>query len=416
MEWLRRWFSVMDILRMQFLEPLQKKLDAAKAEAQRICNTQTKTATVIPPPSPPARDAPVHSSGAAVDGPPPGIVVTEPPPPTPTATTPPPGKPDCTLQAKACMAAQESYAEAAHMQFNWNGAYNLPLPCVAEYSPYLRTALTTPQQQRLLSEWSRARAAYLRCSRGGSTPGTGIHRARIDGNGHVADVDEPPPSFGDGTYHSPHPRTIPHIWHRPNPYRRAPDGTHVATVHRGSSEGRGRHTARYSAARHDRTASARHGLAGHRFAGRGFAGHRFAGRSFAGHGFAGRSFSGHRFAGDSFGGRSFGGRGGGFGSHRSDIRLKHDIALLGRLDNGLGFYRFSYNGGNKVYVGVMAQEVQSIKPDAVVRGRDGYLRVYYERLGLHLQTWDQWQASGQRIPTAADSSRPYGIRFVDDRQ
>ena len=64
--------------------------------------------------------------------------------------------------------------------------------------------------------------------------------------------------------------------------------------------------------------------------------------------------------------RMRGGRGGG---RRSDIRLKHDIVLLGRLDNGLGFYRFSYNGGGKTYVGVMAQEVQQVMPQAVARGR-----------------------------------------------
>jgi hypothetical protein len=29
---------------------------------------------------------------------------------------------------------------------------------------------------------------------------------------------------------------------------------------------------------------------------------------------------------------------------RSDMMLKHDISLLGQLDNGLGFYRFSYSG------------------------------------------------------------------------
>ena len=50
--------------------------------------------------------------------------------------------------------------------------------------------------------------------------------------------------------------------------------------------------------------------------------------------------------------------GGGRGGRRSDIALKHDIILLGRLDNGLGFYRFSYNGSEQAYVGVMAQEVQ----------------------------------------------------------
>ena len=79
-----------------------------------------------------------------------------------------------------------------------------------------------------------------------------------------------------------------------------------------------------------------------------------------------------------------GGRGGGGGGRRSDITLKHDIALLGRLDNGLGFYRFSYNGSNRAYVGVMAQEVQAIAPEAVTRGQDGYLRVYYDRLGIRI--------------------------------
>src|SRR5215831_616740 len=59
-----------------------------------------------------------------------------------------------------------------------------------------------------------------------------------------------------------------------------------------------------------------------------------------------------------------GGGGGGFrggrGGRRSDVALKHDIVLLGRLDNGLGFYRFAYNGSNQVYVGVLAQEVQKV--------------------------------------------------------
>jgi len=91
-----------------------------------------------------------------------------------------------------------------------------------------------------------------------------------------------------------------------------------------------------------------------------------------------------------------GGRGG--GGRRSDVRLKHDIAFLGRLDNGIGLYRFIYDGQVKAYVGVMAQEVQTIVPEAVVRGRDGYLRVFYDKLGLKLQTYDQWIASGAHFP------------------
>ena len=100
--------------------------------------------------------------------------------------------------------------------------------------------------------------------------------------------------------------------------------------------------------------------------------------------------------------RGGGGRGGGGrGGRRSDIRLKHDVVWLGRLDNGLGYYRFAYNGTDKTYVGVIAQEVQKLRPDAVVRGRDGYLRVHYERLGLHFQSYDDWTASGARLPQVA---------------
>src|SRR3954464_3144313 len=52
---------------------------------------------------------------------------------------------------------------------------------------------------------------------------------------------------------------------------------------------------------------------------------------------------------------------------RSDMMLKHDIAVIGHLHNGLGFYRFSYNGSDKAYVGVIAQEVQLLVPGAVRR-------------------------------------------------
>jgi len=67
---------------------------------------------------------------------------------------------------------------------------------------------------------------------------------------------------------------------------------------------------------------------------------------------------------------------------RSDVRLKHQITLLARLNNGLGFYRFAYNGDNKFYVGPIAQEVQRIMPQAVVRDHDGYLRIYYDVVGV----------------------------------
>ena len=49
----------------------------------------------------------------------------------------------------------------------------------------------------------------------------------------------------------------------------------------------------------------------------------------------------------------------------------------------------------------MAQEVQTVRPDAVVRGQDGYLRVFYDKLGLTFQTYNAWLASGARLPVAA---------------
>ena len=113
------------------------------------------------------------------------------------------------------------------------------------------------------------------------------------------------------------------------------------------------------------------------------------------------------------GGMRGGGRGGGFGGggarrggggRRSDMRLKHDIVLLGRLNDGLGYYRFVYNGGHTAYVGVMAQEVRTVMPEAVTRGADGYMRVSYDRLGLPFETYGQWVASGAHLPSVAPAA------------
>jgi Chaperone of endosialidase len=127
-----------------------------------------------------------------------------------------------------------------------------------------------------------------------------------------------------------------------------------------------------------------------------------------GGGFRGGGGGGFRGGG---GGGFRGGGGGGFrgggggGRRRSDIRLKHDIVLIGRLDDGLGYYRFVYNGGQTAFVGVIAQEVQAVAPDAVSRGADGYLRVSYDRLGLPFETYAQWIADGARLPSVNPAPR-----------
>jgi outer membrane immunogenic protein len=84
----------------------------------------------------------------------------------------------------------------------------------------------------------------------------------------------------------------------------------------------------------------------------------------------------------------------------SDVRLKRDVVLVGRLDDGLGLYRYRYVWGDTVYVGVMAQEVALLHPEAVVRDAfDDYLRVDYGRLGLRLMTLPEWdaQSTGARL-------------------
>lgn len=118
----------------------------------------------------------------------------------------------------------------------------------------------------------------------------------------------------------------------------------------------------------------------------------FGGGAFRGGGGGFRGGGGAVFRG---GGGGF--RGGGFGGgRRSDMRLKRDIVLVGRLDNGLGLYSFRYRDDPQTYVGVMAQDVQLVRPDAVTRGRDGYLRVRYDRIGFEMQTCESWAAHAQK--------------------
>jgi hypothetical protein len=128
-----------------------------------------------------------------------------------------------------------------------------------------------------------------------------------------------------------------------------------------------------------------------------------SGGMMGGHGGGGRAFAsgGMGFHGGGMMGGFRGGGGGRGGGRRSDITVKHDIALIGQLDNGIGFYRFAYKGSDTAYVGVMAQDVARVRPDAVTRGRDGYLRVFYDKLDVKFQTYRQWLADGALVPAGA---------------
>jgi hypothetical protein len=67
------------------------------------------------------------------------------------------------------------------------------------------------------------------------------------------------------------------------------------------------------------------------------------------------------------------------GQFVSDRRLKTDITRLSTRSDGLGVYQFRYVWGGPLHIGLMAQEVQPLYPDAVLH-RDGYLMVDYGRV------------------------------------
>ena len=49
----------------------------------------------------------------------------------------------------------------------------------------------------------------------------------------------------------------------------------------------------------------------------------------------------------------------------SDRRLKTDISRVGTLDNGLPVYAYRYKSGGPMQIGLMAQDVEKVNPDAV---------------------------------------------------
>lgn len=67
----------------------------------------------------------------------------------------------------------------------------------------------------------------------------------------------------------------------------------------------------------------------------------------------------------------------------SDIRTKENIKHIGSMANGLPIYEFEYKpefkaeAGHGKFVGVMAQEVELVQPEAVITRPDGYKMVNY---------------------------------------
>ena len=72
----------------------------------------------------------------------------------------------------------------------------------------------------------------------------------------------------------------------------------------------------------------------------------------------------------------------------SDARLKTDIVRTGISPSGLPVYEFQYLWGDTTYQGVMAQDLLSLQPDAVVHGPFGALLVDYGMIDVDFHAVD----------------------------
>lgn len=64
-------------------------------------------------------------------------------------------------------------------------------------------------------------------------------------------------------------------------------------------------------------------------------------------------------------------------SFSSDRRLKEDIEPVGVIENGLTVYRYRMKGDRRFQIGLMADEVEKIAPEAVITDANGFKMVNY---------------------------------------
>jgi hypothetical protein len=70
----------------------------------------------------------------------------------------------------------------------------------------------------------------------------------------------------------------------------------------------------------------------------------------------------------------------------SDRRLKENILAVGEYEElDLTKYQFNYIGDERVFIGVMADEVMELYPEAVIEMDNGYFAVDYESLGIEME-------------------------------
>ena len=69
----------------------------------------------------------------------------------------------------------------------------------------------------------------------------------------------------------------------------------------------------------------------------------------------------------------------------SDVRIKDNIKKIGRSIEGYNIYKFRYNNSTQEYIGVMAQEVQRKKPEAVAKLNNDTYMVDYSQIDVEFR-------------------------------
>ena len=77
----------------------------------------------------------------------------------------------------------------------------------------------------------------------------------------------------------------------------------------------------------------------------------------------------------------------------SDRRLKHDVKQIGKTNDGLPIYSYKYNGEDRTQIGLMAQDVEKKKPEAVGLA-GGYKTVDYEKATEGSERKGKWSGGG----------------------
>ena len=75
----------------------------------------------------------------------------------------------------------------------------------------------------------------------------------------------------------------------------------------------------------------------------------------------------------------------GMGPSLSDKTLQENIIKVGKSPSGFNIYEWNYLWSPERFRGVIAQEVQKIKPQAVLSNIFGHLLVDYSKLDVNME-------------------------------